>query len=86
MKDRDELQLKFDAASKTITDLENEVSQTVAEVTKLQATCSKLEAETAQFRNQSYLAIDERDSLQKMMERRETELERLRDEVELLKG
>lgn len=81
IKERNELQIKFEASNKTITDLENEVSAAVSEVNKLQTTCSKLEAETAQFRNQRNIAIDERDSLQRMLERRDGELERLQDEL-----
>lgn len=86
IKERNELEIKFIASNKTITDLENEVSTALTEVTKLQTTCSRLEAETAQFRNQRNMAIDERDSLQRMMERRDGELERLQGEMEHLKG
>lgn len=52
----------------------------------MQTTCSRLEAEMAQFRNQRNMAIDERDSLQRMVERRDGELQRLQEEMEQLKG
>lgn len=86
IKERNQLQMKFEASSKTITNLEDEVSSAVSEVTKLQTMCSKLEAEAAQFRNQRNIATDERDTLQRMVERRNGDLERLQDEMDQLKN
>lgn len=82
--ERDDLLEKHDAATKTITELENQVSLSVAEITKLQSTCSRLEAEMADFRHQRNLAIDERDELLKMIDRRNAEVERMQADIEIL--
>lgn len=82
--ERDGLFDKSEAAGKTISELENQVSISVSEVAKLQAQCNKLEAEAADFRHQRNLAIDERDELLKMVERRNTEVERMQSDINLL--
>lgn len=46
-------------------------------MTKLQATCNRLEAEAADFRHQRNLAFGERDELAKTLERTSAEVERL---------
>lgn len=82
--ERDGLFNKFEAATETISELENQVSISVSEVAKLQTQCNKLEAETADFRHQRNLAIDERDELLKMVERRNAEVERMQSDISLL--
>lgn len=82
--EKDDLFEKFEAAKTTISELENQVSLSVSEISKLQVSFNKLEAETADFRHQRNLAVDERDELAKMVDRRNAELERLQSDVELL--
>lgn len=55
-----------------------------AEVSKLQETCNRLESSTSEFRRQRDLAIDERDGLTKMLDRRNAEIERLQTDVSTL--
>jgi nucleoprotein TPR len=45
---------------------------------------NRLEQETTDFRRQRDSAIDERDSLQKMVDRRNTELQRMQEDVKML--
>lgn len=82
--ERDGLFNKFEAATQTISELENQISISVSEVSKLQASCNKLEAEMADFRHQRNLAVDERDELLKMVERRNAEVERMQSDINLL--
>lgn len=82
--ERDGLHNKFEAATKTISELENQISISISEITKLQTQCNKLESETADFRHQRNLAVDERDELSKMVERRNAEVERMQSDINLL--
>lgn len=82
--EKDDLFEKFEAAKATINELENQVSISVSEISKLQTSCNKLEAETADFRHQRNLAVDERDELAKMVDRRNAELERLQLDIDML--
>lgn len=45
---------------------------------------NRLEQESIDFRRQRDSAIDERDSLQKMVDRRNTELQRMQEDVKML--
>lgn len=80
----EDCQSKLDVATKTITELESQISLCTAEVSKLQETCNRLESTTAEFRRQRDSAIDERDSLTKMLERRNAEIERLQADTSML--
>lgn len=82
----EENESKVEGAQRTIHELETQVSTCTAEVSKLQETCNRLESSTAEFRRQRDLAVDERDSLTKMLERRNTEIERLQTDVTTLSG
>lgn len=68
----------------TITELENQLSVSVAEIAKLQRASNKLEIETTEFRHQRNIAVDEKDESFKMVERRNTEIERMKSEMENL--
>lgn len=48
------------------------------------STLNRLEQENIDFRRQRDSAIDERDSLQKMVDRRNTELQHMQDDVRML--
>lgn len=82
----EESECKAEGAQRTIHELETQVSTCTAEVSKLQETCNRLESSTAEFRRQRDLAVDERDSLTKMLERRNAEIERLQTDVTTLSG
>lgn len=79
--ENDQLKLKLEAATSTITELENQLSNTVSETTKLRETCNRLEKEVSDFRHQRNLAVDERDGLSKMLERRSGEIERTQSDL-----
>lgn len=60
------------------------MSISVSEISKLQTSCNRFEAETADFRHQRNLAVDERDELAKMVDRRNAELERMQSDIDML--
>lgn len=74
----------LEAASKNILQLEGQVEQYRSDVAKSNECRANAEREAAEFRRQRDAAIDERDSLQAMLERRSTEVERLTGDVNLL--
>jgi nucleoprotein TPR len=64
----------------TIIKLDTYVLQSIANT----STHNRLEEESIDFRRQRDSVIDERDSLQKMVDRRNTELQRMQDDVKIL--
>ncbi|KAF2897948.1 hypothetical protein ILUMI_08223, partial [Ignelater luminosus] len=80
----EESQTKLEAASRTIVELEAQISTCTTDMTKLQTTCNRLEAEAADFRHQRNLAFGERDELAKTLERTSAEVERLQMDVSTL--
>lgn len=78
------LSCKLAASSETVSELETQLSSSVTEVAKLQRACNKLEIEATEFRHQRNIAVDERDEAMKMIERRNSELDRLKSEMESL--
>lgn len=71
----------YESARQTINELELQVSTCTSELSKLQESCKRLEDTTAEFRRQRDLIVDERDNLLKMLDRRNTELERLQSDI-----
>ncbi|CAH0546355.1 unnamed protein product [Brassicogethes aeneus] len=82
--DNEKLKGRLEAAAKSIEEYENQISIMTSEVSKLQVQSNKLEAETAEFRHQRNLAVDERDEHLKMIQRRNTEVERMQSEITTL--
>ncbi|CAH1106510.1 unnamed protein product [Psylliodes chrysocephalus] len=75
------LKSKLEIATNTIKEHEEQLSNLSAEINKLHTKCNTLEAETADYRHQRNLAIDERDEQIKMMNRRNSEIERLQSDL-----
>lgn len=75
------LKNKLENARLTISELESQLLTSVQDVAKYQSACNQLELDVAEFRKQRNLAVDEKDELVKMMERREAEIERLRSDI-----
>lgn len=82
--EKNNLSSQLAASAETITELEVQLSASVTEVAKLQRACNKLEIEGTEFRHQRNIATDERDESLKMMERRNSEVDRLKAELETL--
>lgn len=61
--------------------MENQISQLTSDVSKFKSTAHRLEVEAAEYRHQRNLAIDERDSNLEMVQRRNTENERLQEDL-----
>ncbi|XP_018575772.1 nucleoprotein TPR isoform X3 [Anoplophora glabripennis] len=78
------LKSKLEVASNTISEYESQLSVLTTDINKLHTQCNKLEAETAEYRHQRNLAVDERDEHLKMIQRRNGEVERLQLEINTL--
>ncbi|KAJ8922301.1 hypothetical protein NQ315_004243 [Exocentrus adspersus] len=78
------LKAKLEVASNTISEYEAQLSSLTSDINKLHTQCNKLEAETAEYRHQRNLAVDERDEHLKMIQRRTGEIERLQTETNTL--
>lgn len=83
-KENEDLKLRLQAATNTITELESQISQITNDVSKLQSLSNKLETEAAEYRHQRNLAVDERDEQVKMLLRRNAEIERLQTDLTTL--
>ncbi|XP_044260460.1 nucleoprotein TPR isoform X2 [Tribolium madens] len=83
-KENEELKRRLEVATATISELESQISQLTNDATKLQSTANRLEAEAAEFRHQRNMAIDERDEHLKMLQRRDSEIERLQADLSTL--
>ncbi|CAH1134187.1 unnamed protein product [Ceutorhynchus assimilis] len=82
--ENENLKARLAAASVSINELESQITTMSAELTRLHTYSNKLEADTADFRHQRNLAVDERDECFKMMERRKSELERMQMDLDTL--
>lgn len=71
----------LEAARQTIAELEEQVATCTSELSRLQESCKHLEDNTAEFRRQRDLVVDERDNLLKMLDRRNIEIERLNSDI-----
>ncbi|XP_074025813.1 nuclear basket protein megator isoform X2 [Leptinotarsa decemlineata] len=78
------LKTKLEVAAKTIEEQELQLATLSSEVSKLHTQCNVLEAETAEYRHQRNLALDERDEHLKMIQRRNSEVERLQSDINSL--
>ncbi|XP_044737126.1 nucleoprotein TPR isoform X2 [Chrysoperla carnea] len=74
----------LEAATQNISQLENQVEQLRHDISKLNESRQQAEHNAAEFRRQRDEAVDERDSMQAMLERRTTELERLQTDFKSL--
>jgi chromosome segregation ATPase len=81
---QDEL-AKSQSATSCIDELREQLNEARAEISKLSDTLKRNEAELIGYRKDRHGAIDERDSLMKMVERRNFEVERLEDDIKSLK-
>ncbi|XP_033209143.1 nucleoprotein TPR-like isoform X2 [Belonocnema kinseyi] len=79
--DLEECRGKLNLAEQYAKELQTGLEEAKAEIHKLQESVKRLEKESADLRRQRDTACDERDGLQLQVERRDTELERLRTEV-----
>ncbi|XP_060520751.1 nucleoprotein TPR isoform X2 [Cylas formicarius] len=75
--EKEALNARLQAASTSISELELQVSNLSSELIKLQSRSNKLEAETAEYRHQRNLAIDEREEQLRLVQRRTEEIERM---------
>ncbi|KAI4487065.1 hypothetical protein M0802_012054 [Mischocyttarus mexicanus] len=77
----DECNGKLELAVKYTTELEVNLNEVKGEVHKLQESVKRLEKENGDLRKQRDAAVDERDTLQLQVERRDFEIERMRTEL-----
>lgn len=84
MTERDSLNEKLESTRLTIQELESQLQTTVQDVARYQMSATQMEIEMAEFRKERNLAVDEKDELAKMLERRNHEIERLRSDVTTL--
>ncbi|XP_022906241.2 nucleoprotein TPR [Onthophagus taurus] len=82
--ENNDVKIKLEAATATISELENQLSQTVSENNKLQEAFNRVEKEMSDYRHQRNLAVDDRDELQKMIDRRVNEINRLQTDFNML--
>ncbi|XP_051174649.1 nucleoprotein TPR-like isoform X2 [Leptopilina boulardi] len=82
--DLEECKGKLNLADQYVNELKTSVEEAKAEIHKLQESVKRLEKENFELRKQRDLACDERDGLQLQVERRDSDLERLRIEVNSL--
>ena len=82
--ENDELKRKLEDAAATIVELETQMWQTIADNKKLHETCNNLEKEMTEFRHQRNVAVDDRDEIQGMFDRRNNELERIKSDMNTL--
>ncbi|XP_014606517.1 PREDICTED: nucleoprotein TPR-like [Polistes canadensis] len=80
----DECNGKLELAVKYTTELEVNLNEVKGEVQKLQESVKRLEKENGDLRKQRDAAVDERDTLQLQVERRDFEIERMRTELSSL--
>ncbi|CAG9816022.1 unnamed protein product [Phaedon cochleariae] len=78
------LKSRLEVATKTIEEQESQLSTLTAEINKFHTRCNALEAETADYRHQRNLAVDERDEHLRMLQRRNAEIERLQTDINSL--
>ncbi|XP_023716827.1 nucleoprotein TPR isoform X2 [Cryptotermes secundus] len=76
--------VKLDSAERELEELQKKAQSLQDEVEKLRNSVQRLEQENIDFRRQRDSAVDERDSLQKMVDRRNTELQHMQDDVRML--
>lgn len=82
--DLEECKGKLSLAEEYANELKTNLDETKAEIHKLQESVKRLEKENFELRKQRDSACDERDGLQMQVERRDSDLERLRIEVNSL--
>lgn len=75
---------KLELSEKELEELQKKTQSSQVEFTKLQNLVQRLEQESIDFRQQRDSAVDERDSLQRMVDRRNTELQRMQEDVKML--
>jgi nucleoprotein TPR len=76
---------KSQSAQTCIVELREQLDEARLEVSKLSETLKRNETELLEYRKNRHGIVDERDSLLKMVERRNFEVERLEDEIKTLK-
>lgn len=75
---------KLQLAEKYTVELQIDLNQTKSEIQKLQDTIKRLEKENVDLRRHRDTVVDERDTLQLQVERRDTEIERMHTELSSL--
>ncbi|CAD1469044.1 unnamed protein product, partial [Heterotrigona itama] len=75
---------KLQLAEKYTIELQTDLNQTKSEIQKLQDIIKRLEKENADLRRHRDTVVDERDTLQLQVERRDTEIERMHTELSSL--
>ncbi|EFA01249.2 nucleoprotein TPR isoform X2 [Tribolium castaneum] len=83
-KENEDLKRRLEVATATVSELEAQISQLTSDASKLQSTANRLEAEAAEFRHQRNMAVDERDEHLQMLQRRDSEIERLQADLSTL--
>lgn len=76
----EELRANFEAANAKITTLQEQLQAAEDDVRKANESCKKMQYEWQDFKTQRDLACDEKECLLSMIERRNTELNTLREE------
>lgn len=76
---------KAQSAHTCIKELREQLDEARQEVSKLSDSLKRNEAELIEYRKDRHGVVDERDSLMKMVERRNFEVERLEDDIKSLK-
>lgn len=77
----EDYEAKIVSSQQSINELRTELEASRTEIKSLHETVQRYETETAEYRKERNEAVDERDSLLKMVERRNIEVERLQGDV-----
>ncbi|XP_065160974.1 nucleoprotein TPR isoform X1 [Atheta coriaria] len=82
--EHEKINKKLDHANNTITELENQLANSVADVGKLQTNCNRLESDLNELRSQRNNLLTEKEEVSRMVERRTSELDRMQCELKAL--
>lgn len=82
---KQDYEAKLDGSQQNINELRDQLNNSREEVTKLLETTKKYETEASDCRREKNEAVDERDSLLKMLDRRNVEVERLQADIKTYK-
>ncbi|XP_018300142.1 nucleoprotein TPR, partial [Mycetomoellerius zeteki] len=82
--DLEEYKGKLELTEKSNTEICTNLEEVKIEVHRLQESVKRLEKENSEFRRQRDIATDEASALQLQVERRDTEIERMRTELSSL--
>lgn len=77
----DGLTIQLDSANAIIKDLEEKLENAEAKITKIEETNKQLQYEWKDFKTQRDLAVDEKEALMQMVERRNSEMLNLKSDL-----